>query len=41
MSTSVLKIMRGKGIADAVECKDVVKMTSIEGQRCGVNGGQV
>jgi len=26
--------------SDAMECKDVVKMTSLEGQRCGVNGGQ-
>jgi len=26
--------------ADAMAYKDVVKMTSIEGQRYGVNGGQ-
>jgi len=26
--------------ADAMAYKDAVKMTSIEGQRCGVNGGQ-
>jgi len=26
--------------ADAMECKNVVNMVSIEGQRCGVNGGQ-
>jgi len=26
--------------ADAIACKDVVKMTSIEGQRCGVKSGQ-
>jgi len=26
--------------ADAMAYKDVVEMTSIEGQRCGVNGGQ-
>jgi len=25
--------------ADALASKDVVKMTCIEGQRCGVNGG--
>jgi len=26
--------------ADKMACKDVVKMTCIEGQRCVVNGGQ-
>jgi len=26
--------------AYAMACKDVVTMKSIEGQRCGVNGGQ-
>jgi len=26
--------------ADAMAYNDVVKMTCIEGQRCGVNGGQ-
>jgi len=26
--------------ADAMECKDVVKMTCIEGQHCGVNDEQ-
>jgi len=25
---------------DTMECKDVVLLTSIEGQCCGVNGGQ-
>jgi len=30
----------GKEIEGGRACKDVVKMTSIEGQRCGVNGGQ-
>jgi len=29
-----------KSEADAMVCKDVVEMTSIEGQRCGVNGRQ-
>jgi len=26
--------------ADAMACRDVVKMIRIEGQRCGVNDGQ-
>jgi len=30
--------LRKQSEANAMECKDVVKMTSIEGLRCGVNG---
>jgi len=26
--------------AGMIECRNLVKMTSIEGQRCGMNGGQ-
>ena len=30
----------GAKLADAMECRNLVNVTSIEGRRCEVNGGQ-
>jgi len=40
VDTSWERRLREQSKADAMECKDVVKMANIMGQRCGVNGGQ-